>query len=192
MQRTRINGNANRSPADRDPRSGVRKIAGDVFSLVALFGIAALMACGGSPPGFGTGPGVIVITIQPGSATLFLGQTQQFQAIVSGTSNTSVNWSVNGVAGGNTTVGSISIAGLYTAPSILPASGTVTVTAVSAADDRISSSVSVTLTDDVVVSVSLASANVPAAGAQVFRAMVTGTDDVMSQCFSCLPTDRLA
>jgi len=131
------------------------------------------MACGGSPPG--TGPGIIVITIQPGSANLFLGQTQQFRAIVIGTSNTSVNWSVNGVAGGNATVGSISIGGLYTAPSILPASGTVSVRAVSAADNQTSASVSVTLKDDVVVNVSPASANVPAAGAQVFMATVTAT-----------------
>jgi hypothetical protein len=140
-----------------------------------LIGIAALMACGGTPPGFGTGSTSIVITILPGSATLFLGQTQQFQAIVAGTSSTSVNWSVNGVAGGNATSGSISIGGLYTAPAILPANGIVTVTAVSAANDQTSASVSVTLEDDVAVSVSPASANVPAAGAQVFMAKVTGT-----------------
>jgi hypothetical protein len=100
---------------------------------------------------------------------------QQFQAIVIGTSNTSVNWSVNGVPGGNATVGSISIGGLYTAPSILPASGTVSVSAVSAADDQASASISVTLKDDIVVNVSPASANVPAAGAQVFMATVTAT-----------------
>jgi hypothetical protein len=140
-----------------------------------LIGIAALMACGGNPPGFGTGSTSIVITILPGSATLFLGQTQQFQAIVAGTSSTSVNWSVNGVAGGNATVGSISIGGLYTAPAILPANGIVTVTATSEANDQASASVSVTLEDDVVVNVSPASANVPAAGAQVFMAKVTGT-----------------
>jgi hypothetical protein len=175
MQRSPNNISASRTRADRVPRSSVRKIAEDVSFLVALFGIAVLMACEGSPFGQGTGPGSIVITIQPGSATLFLGQTQQFRAIVTGTSNTNVTWSVNGVAGGNATVGSISIGGLYTAPSILPANGTVTVTAVSVASDQASSSVGVTLMDDVAVSVSPASANVPAAGAQVFAATVTGT-----------------
>jgi hypothetical protein len=175
MQLSANNRSDSRGRADRAPRSRVHKIAGDVSFLVALFGITALMACEGNPLGSGTGPGVIVITIQPGGATLFLGQTQQFQAIVTGTSNTNVTWTVNGVPGGNATVGSISIGGLYTAPSILPANGTVTVTAVSAASDQASSSVNVKLTDDVVVSVSPASANVPAAGAQVFAAIVTGT-----------------
>src|SRR5208282_1450478 len=165
----------NRSRADRGRRSSVRRIDKDASFLVMLIGITALMACGGNPPGFGTGPGSIVITILPQSATLFLGQTQQFQAIVTGTSNTSVNWNVNGVAGGDATVGSITISGLYTAPAILPANGIVTVTAVSAAVDQTSASVSVTLEDDVVVSVSPASANVQAASAQVFMAKVTGT-----------------
>lgn len=119
---------------------------------------------------------MIVVTVQPDSASLFLGQTEPFQAIVSGTSNTSVTWNVNGVAGGNSTVGTISSGGVYTAPSILPANTTVTVTAVSVADAQASSSASVILMDDVTVNVSPASATVPALGAQVFVATVTGTD----------------
>lgn len=117
----------------------------------------------------------MVITVQPASAKLFLGQTQQFQAIVTGTSNTSVGWSVNGIVGGNAAFGTISSAGLYTAPSILPANTNVAVTATSIADAQASSSVSVTLTDDIVVSVLPLSATVATGGAQVFTATVTGT-----------------
>lgn len=117
----------------------------------------------------------MLVTVQPASANLFLGQTQQFQAIVTGTSNTSVEWSVNGVVGGNAIFGTISSGGLYTAPSILPANANVMVAATSVADAQASSSASVTLMDDIVVNVAPASANVPTGGAQVFTATVTGT-----------------
>src|SRR5439155_16038186 len=59
------------------------------------------------------------------------GGTQQFTATVRNTSNTAVTWQVNGVTGGNATVGTISSSGLYTAPA---SPATVTVTAVSQAD----------------------------------------------------------
>ena len=44
----------------------------------------------------------------------------QFTATVTGTTNTAVTWSVNGVAGGNSTVGTISTSGAYTAPATAP------------------------------------------------------------------------
>ena len=42
--------------------------------------------------------------------------TQTFTATVTNTPNTAVTWDVNGVAGGNSTVGTISAAGVYSAP----------------------------------------------------------------------------
>lgn len=61
-----------------------------------------------------------------------------------------VNWSVNGVAGGNATVGTIaqtsSTTALYTAPASVPTPSTVTVTATSVADTTKSASASVTIT----------------------------------------------
>ena len=62
------------------------------------------------------------------------GTTVQFTATVSGTTNTAVTWQVNGVPGGNSTVGTISSDGLYTAPAVQPNPSTVTITAVSQAD----------------------------------------------------------
>lgn len=73
------------------------------------------------------------------------GATQQFNASVSGTSNTSVTWSVNSVAGGDAAVGLITSTGLYTAPAALPSPNVVTVTATSAADASRSDSASVTV-----------------------------------------------
>ncbi len=79
----------------------------------------------------------IVVTLSPGSGvSIPVNGTKQFTATVTGTSNTAVtNWQANGVEGGNSTVGTISSSGLYTAPANLVASPwQVTITAVSAAD----------------------------------------------------------
>ena len=76
-------------------------------------------------------------------APLSTGESQQFDAIVSGNSNTAVTWQVNGVTSGNSTVGVISTSGLYTAPATVPGSGPVIVTAISQANTAISASVTV-------------------------------------------------
>jgi hypothetical protein len=68
------------------------------------------------------------LTISPSAATVLLQATQQFQ--VSGMGSGSVTWSVNQIAGGNATVGTISSSGLYTPPSTVP-SGLVEVEATS-------------------------------------------------------------
>jgi hypothetical protein len=55
--------------------------------------------------------------------------TRQFTADIRGASNPAVNWSVDGIAGGNSSVGTISSSGLYTAPATL-GSHTITATSV--------------------------------------------------------------
>jgi hypothetical protein len=54
--------------------------------------------------------------------------TQAFTATVTGATTTNVDWFVNGVLGGNSTSGTISAAGVYTAPNTPPIGSTVTVT----------------------------------------------------------------
>jgi hypothetical protein len=141
-------------------------------SLVSL-AVCALASCANTANS--TSPGNIFVTIQPDGATLFLGQTQQFQGSVVGTTTTSVTWSVNGVAGGSASVGTISASGLYTAPTILPAQSSATIKATSVADANASASVTVAFEDDIAVSVSPTSASVQTMGAQVFTANVSGT-----------------
>jgi hypothetical protein len=103
--------------------------------------------CGGgnssasSSSGVSTG-GAITVTISPSNATVAPSAQQQFTATVSGTSNISVNWNVNGAAGGNSTIGTISTSGLYTAPASPPSPSTVTINAVSQADTTKSGSAS--------------------------------------------------
>jgi serine protease len=86
------------------------------------------------------------ITVSPTSGSVQTGATQTFTASVTGTSNTAVTWQVNGVAGGNSTTGTISTTGVYTAPANVPSAPTVTVTAISAADTAVTASSSVTVT----------------------------------------------
>lgn len=78
----------------------------------------------------------VTVTVSPSGATVRLRRTRQFTAAVANTSDKRVVWRVNGVTGGNSTVGTISSAGLYTAPGALPSPSQVTVTAVSVADSR--------------------------------------------------------
>lgn len=88
----------------------------------------------------------VSVTISPFSATLTVEGTQQFTATVQNTNNTAVTWQVNGVAGGNPTVGTVSSSGLYSAPAVVPNPATVTVTAISQADAAKSASAQVTIT----------------------------------------------
>ncbi|HEY2645557.1 MAG TPA: hypothetical protein VGI34_01220, partial [Candidatus Acidoferrales bacterium] len=69
----------------------------------------------------------------------------QFEAVVENASNPAVNWQVNGTTGGNASVGTIDLAGLYTAPSTVPSQSTVTVTAVLQSDTTKTGSASVTI-----------------------------------------------
>lgn len=94
----------------------------------------------------------IEVSVSPSSASVAEGGTQSFTATVTNSSNTEVTWKVNNVAGGNSTVGTISTAGVYTAPASVPSPATVTVTAVSTADTSRSDSAEVTITEVVAVS----------------------------------------
>ena len=95
---------------------------------------------GGSTP-----PAQIAVGVTPTAANVRAGAGQPFTATVTGTKNQSVTWSVNGVVGGNASVGLITNAGLYTAPAILANPNTITISATAAADSSASSTSDVTL-----------------------------------------------
>lgn len=88
----------------------------------------------------------IAISISPASTSVQSGLTVQFAASVSGTTNTNVIWAVDQIQGGNSSVGTISNTGLYTAPSSVPSGGTVSVQATSSADTTKTSIATVTIT----------------------------------------------
>ena len=86
------------------------------------------------------------ISVSPHSAILKPGQSQRFTPTLTGDNVGSVNWKVNGVAGGDGSVGTISSNGVYTAPTALPGhSFIVTITATSSADSSKSASSSATV-----------------------------------------------
>jgi hypothetical protein len=58
----------------------------------------------------------IAVAVTPTVANIAPGATVQFSVVVAGTTNQAVTWSVDGIAGGNAGVGTISPTGLYTAP----------------------------------------------------------------------------
>ncbi|HJQ31258.1 MAG TPA: DUF1800 family protein [Pyrinomonadaceae bacterium] len=95
----------------------------------------------------------VSVNVSPQYATVQLGATKQFQAAVLNTANTSVTWSVNGINGGNTSVGTVDASGLYTAPAVPPFMGVVSVTAASAADATKKASAGVNLQDPQAVAV---------------------------------------
>jgi serine protease len=94
-----------------------------------------------------TQPPPISVTVAPTTASVAAGGgTQAFTATVMNTTNTPVTWTVNGVVGGNATVGTISALGVYTAPAAVPAPATVSLTATSVQDTTRSASAQVTVT----------------------------------------------
>jgi len=113
-----------------------------ILPLFAAMLVLMLAACGnnGSQP---NGPSV---TISPATANVQEGSQQQFTATVTGTNNNAVTWQVNGVTGGNTSVGTISGTGLYTAPAVIPNPASVTITAFITNMSTVSGSAIVTVT----------------------------------------------
>jgi len=90
-------------------------------------------------------PPAVTISISPAVTSVVTTKTQPFTATVTNTTNTAVTWQVNGVTGGDSTHGTISASGLYTAPSAVPNPATVTVSAISQADPTKSASATVAI-----------------------------------------------
>ena len=113
----------------------------------------------------------VYVTISPTTATLAASTSQQFTATVTNSNNTGVTWSVDGVNGGNLTVGTVSTSGLYTAPTV---SGAHTVTATSVADTTKSASAAVTV---ISMTLSPSSTSLTPYGTRQFTATVQGTSN---------------
>jgi chitodextrinase len=86
----------------------------------------------------------VSISISPKRAALTTGQTQTFSSTVTGSSDTSVIWSVDTIASGNATVGTIDATGKYTPPAT---AGTHTIAAASVADVTKNATAPVAVTD---------------------------------------------
>jgi hypothetical protein len=132
------------APASAPQTSNVTITATSVANPLASEGLAVLLTAPPQPPG-GPGSGSAVTLALSGPASVTLGTVSQYSATVAGSSNTAVTWSVNGVSGGNATVGSISASGLYSAPATAPQPANVTIAATSVADPSVSQRLAVAL-----------------------------------------------
>jgi uncharacterized protein (TIGR03437 family) len=106
-------------------------------------------------------PSSVAVSVSPPAATVRAATTQQFTATVAGTANPAVTWTVNQITGGNAEVGTISPAGVYTAPTTVPTESAVAVRAVSAADPSKSAAASVLISINPFLGILEGAANFP-------------------------------
>ena len=85
----------------------------------------------------------VSVAVSPTGTSVTPGATKQFQATVTGSANKAVTWGVVGSPG----TGAIDTTGLYTAPSVSPVGGLVTVYAIAAADGVTRGSATVSIQD---------------------------------------------
>src|SRR5882762_8598118 len=88
--------------------------------------------------------GAASITVTPNNESTVTGGTRQYTATVMGLANTAVDWYVNNLPGGNSTFGTISPAGVFTAPMAVP-NYVITITAISQMDPTLKASVNATI-----------------------------------------------
>ena len=114
-----------------------------MFLVVALLPVlSALNSCG---RGGSSSTPVATPSISASCATSSLtvnGQTQCTATILN-LSSTLVNWEAGGVAGGNSTFGTISTSGLYTAPVTVPTNNLVTITAIAQAQTSLTATATI-------------------------------------------------
>ena len=115
------------------------------------------------------------VAITPVTSELRVGAKMQFSATVSNTTNQAVSWSVNGIAGGNSTIGKVDSSGLYQAPAVLPSPDPVSIEASSTADGTASATASVTVQNPVPALTSVVPASIPLGN---FTLSVSGTNFV--------------
>ncbi|MBL8227480.1 MAG: Ig-like domain-containing protein [Bryobacterales bacterium] len=124
----------------------------------------------------------VSVSVTPVSASVIAGETKQFTAAVTGSSNTAVTWRVMPA------VGTVSASGLYTAPASVTAAQPVTIMATLVADSSKSGGVVLTVNPAPVVpapapapvvsvTVSPTSASVTAGQTRQFAATVTGASN---------------
>jgi hypothetical protein len=157
--------------------AGIRRRLPLVCSWTACAVFISFMAgCSRSQLGAGTTPTPPPapsgsLTIAPLSPCIAPGSTQQFTATLTNVTGSGVNWSVDSIAGGNSSVGTISTKGLYAAPST---SGQHAISAVSQTDAKASASTTVTLNSKPGVVISPDSATVLVSSQQTFQGASCG------------------
>ena len=153
--------------------NGKRFRASSILAIAILLEGTWTFGCSSSSMQPQPPPPTIVVTVNPANGTVLLGNQATFTASVTNTTYTAVSWSVNGVAGGSTALGTITIDGVYTAPLDLPSPASVQVTATSHADARKFGTSTLAILSDITLGLTPSSASVELGAAQAFQVTVT-------------------
>lgn len=145
-----------------------------ILTLAAALGA---LGCGG-----GSSSGGVTIAISPTIASVITNRTQLFTGSVTGSSNTSITWSVTCATGVTAnTCGSIDATGLYTAPATVPTTTTgttttvaptVTITGKSQADTTKTATATLTIVTGISIAITPTSATVGTGQFFLFAATV--------------------
>jgi hypothetical protein len=183
------------------PRTGgflLNRVRSRFFAMAAVACVSLLSACGGGS-GSGGSATVTQVTITPTSGTVGLNATAEFTAVptlsnTTSTTNTTVQWAVNGTIGGSTATGTIAssptdnLIGVYVAPASVPTTngGVVSITAIAPQDPSNASDTAtvtsntalLTITEGTGLIVSPAATSVNAGANQQFSATFNGLPDL--------------
>src|SRR5216683_2076203 len=174
-------------PLPQNARTESHGAAQPLFAALPILALLATAACSvgcaGSSGGAGSAvvpppsppptPSSITVTITPATVSLLLGNTQTFAATVTGATDTTVSWSVNGIAGGSPVTGRITSAGVYTAPPDFPLAPTVQITATSNSNPTKSATATLTIASDVAIALAPSAVGVELGAIQPFRAAIS-------------------
>ena len=118
----------------------------------------------------------ISIAVSPVTISLNVASTTQFFGAVAGGTNSIITWQVNGILGGNDTIGRIDSNGFYHSPATVPSPATVNVTAVSFEDPKLSATAVATIVPPATVTISPTSSTLTSgtANTKAFTSTVTG------------------
>ena len=128
------------------------------------------------------------LTVTPSTASVFVNRTQQFQALEAGTATTNVRWAVNDLPGGDSTVGTVTADGLYTAPAVAPNPSTVRVTAIHKDDSTLSASATVTIMPPQPAFIATRAVSVGTAEARTVNQNVTAVAESRAAFAAAAPT----
>jgi uncharacterized protein (DUF1800 family) len=141
------------------------------FAAVVLSLAMMSASCALAPTGF-TSPDTQTLSLSPAEASVRVGSAQPFAPSLAGKSWT---WSVNGIAGGNATLGTIDANGNYSAPAVLPTPNTITITAAETAKPSESASSAVTLLNPIPMVTGISP---PQVNVGTFTLTITGSEFV--------------
>jgi uncharacterized protein (DUF1800 family) len=104
-------------------------------------------------------PGQVMVKLQPTETSVRVNNTITITPTVTGSQDTALTWTVNGIPGGNASIGTINAKGVYTAPAVVPNPNLVVVQATSVDNPTVMTIVNVQVLNPVPVLLSASPTN---------------------------------